>query len=46
MLQEMMGFFLGGVTPKVWFITAFWTGSICRENTELQFKVFYMLGQR
>lgn len=28
MLQEMMGFFLGGATPKVWLITAFCTGSI------------------
>ncbi len=32
MLQEMMGFFLGGATPKVWLITAFCTGSIYDEK--------------
>lgn len=28
MLHNMMGFFFGWATPKVWLITAFWTGSI------------------
>lgn len=31
MLQEMNCFFLSGAgTPKVWLITAFCTGSICK----------------
>lgn len=30
MLQEMKSFFFrGDGTPKVWLMTAFWTGSIC-----------------
>lgn len=36
-LHEMTCFFLGTkVTPKVWLMTAFCTGSICRRRTEVR----------
>lgn len=36
-LHEMTCFFLGTkVTPKVWLMTAFCTGSICRRHTEVR----------
>lgn len=36
-LHDMTCFFLGTkVTPKVWLMTAFCTGSICRRHTEVR----------